>query len=268
MAPMKEPNFFCTDLVSGGQMTLDAYMRIFAGASAERITGEASALYLYSKVAIKRIMDHNPDAKIIVMLRIPADAAHSLHAASWGYKHENIANFEDAWNAQAERLAGRQLPPNCFEPATLQYGAMYRYAEQVQRVLDHVPKTQRHVIIYEDFFADPRRHYAETLEFLNLPPDPNTRYSVINPAVGAKSLWLDKLLRKPPRWLVGVYRALVRASGVHPAHVLWKLNTAPQDKTPMRPEFREELERYFADDISELEKLLGRRLWSNIPSAE
>jgi hypothetical protein len=43
------------------------------------------------------------------------------------------------------------------------------------------------------------------------------------------------------------------------------MNTVPQDKTPMRPEFRDELDRYFAEDVAELEELLGRRLWSNIP---
>jgi hypothetical protein len=29
----------------------------------------------------------------------------------------------------------------------------------------------------------------------------------------------------------------------------------------MRPEFRDELCRYYADDIAELESLLGRKLW-------
>ncbi len=260
-APMKEPKFFCTDLKSGGKLSYEAYMAIFATAAAECITGEASALYLYSKVAIERIMVHNPDAKIIVMLRYPVDAAHSLHAAAWSYKHENIANFEDAWRVQAERLSGKYLPPNCFEPASLQYGAMYRYTTQVRRVLDHVPEKQRHIIIYEEFFADPGRHYAETLEFLNLPPAANTTFSVVNRAVGPRSSLLDRLLRKPPRWLAGLYRPLVHATGLHPAGTLWRLNTVPQEKTAMRPGFRDELDRYFADDIAELEKLLGQQLW-------
>jgi hypothetical protein len=261
MAPTKEPKFFCTDLQRDENLTFDAYMAIFANAPAECMTGEASALYLYSKVAIDRIMAHNSDAKIIVMLRYPVDAAHSLHAASWSYQHENIANFEDAWRAQAERLSGKNLPPNCFEPAALQYGPMYRYAAQVRRVLHRVPEKQRHIIIYEEFFADPWRHYAKTLKFLNLPPNPNTRFAVVNPAVGPKSSRLDRLLRNPPRWLAGLYRPLVRVTGLHPAEMLWRLNTAPQRKAAMRPEFRDELDRYFADDIAELEELLGRRLW-------
>ena len=262
---MKEPSFFCVDLKSASKRTHEAYMALFATASAERITGEASALYLYSKIAVERIMVHNPDAKIIVMLRYPVDAAHSLYTAAWSYyRTENMASFEDAWRVQAERLLGKQTPPNCVEPESLQYGAMYRYAPQVRRVLNHVPEKQRHIIIYEEFFADPGRHYAETLEFLNLPPDANTTFSVVNPAVGPRSFLLDRLLRKPPRWLKGLYRPLVHATGLDPAGRLLRLNTVPQRKTAIRPGFRDELDRYFADDIVELEQLLGRRLWRNV----
>jgi hypothetical protein len=43
--------------------------------------------------------------------------------------------------------------------------------------------------------------------------------------------------------------------------ILWKLNSVATEKAAMRPEFREELRRYYADDIEELESLLGRKLW-------
>jgi len=265
MPAIKEPNFFCTDLKSlGGIRTLDEYQSLFAGASPECITGEASCLYLYSKIAVERIMAHNPDAKIIVMLRYPVDASHSLYAARWGYGHENMPDFEHAWRVQADRLEGRHLPSRWPEPATLQYGAMYRYAEQVRRVLAHVPEKQRHLIVYEDFFAAPERHFAKTLEFLNLAPDPRATFSVVNSAVGPRSISLDRLLRGPPRWLTGAYslvRPLMHAVGVNPAKILWKVNSVPRQKTPMRQEFREQLDRYFAGDIRELEQLVGRRMW-------
>ena len=267
MPTMKEPKYFCTDLKTTGSVcTHDDYMALFTPASNESLTGEASCWYLYSKIAIESIMAHNPDAKIIVMLRYPVDAAHSLYEAAWGYRHENIADFEEAWRAQPDRMSGKRMPPNWPDAATLQYGAMYRYAPQVRRVLEHVPQDQRHFIIYEEFFADPRHHYVQVLKFLKLDRDVNTRFSVVNPAVGPRSSTLDRLLRKPPRWLAGMYtlvRPLAQAAGLHPAAMLWKLNTVPREKTAMRPAFRAELEQYFAEDIAELEVLLGRRLWQN-----
>jgi hypothetical protein len=272
MPAMKEPKYFCTDLKTVGSVrTHQDYMDLFAPASKESFSGEASCWYLYSEVAIERIMAHNPDAKIIVMLRYPVDAAHSLYEAAWGYRHENIADFERAWRVQPDRLLGNHMPPNWPDAATLQYGAMYRYAAQVRRVLEHVPQQQRHFIIYEEFFADPQHHYAEVLRFLGLPQDVNSpSFTVVNPAVGARSRLLDRLLRAPPRWLTATYamiRPLAHAAGLHPGARLWRFNTVPRGKTAMRPEFRAELDRYFAGDIAELEGLLGRRLWQDRPRA-
>jgi hypothetical protein len=269
MPAMKEPKYFCSDLKTVGAIrAYDDYMDLFAAAPAGCITGEASTWYVYSTIAIERIMAHNPDAKIIMMLRFPVDASHSLYMAAWSYKHENIETFEDAWRAQKERLSGMHIPAGWPDPLTLQYGAMYRYAPQVRRLMMHVPVKQRHFIIYEEFFADPRRHYEETLRFLNLPPQPNARFPIVNPAIGPRSKWLDGILRKPPRWLKALHapvRPLLRAARMSPQHALWKLNSVATEKAAMRPEFREELRRYYADDIEELESLLGRNLWRDMP---
>jgi hypothetical protein len=268
MPVMKEPKYFCSDLKTvGGIRTYEDYMGLFAAAPAGCVTGEASTWYVYSQVAIERIMAHNPDAKIIMMLRYPVDAAHSLYMAAWGYKHENIADFEDAWRVQEARLSGMHMPANWPDPLTLQYGAMYRYAPQVRRLMNHVPEKQRHFIIYEEFFSDPRRHYDETLKFLNLAPHPNATFPIVNPAIGPRSAWIDGVLRKPPRWLKRLYspiRPLLHATRLNPQQILWKVNSAPTPKAALRPEFRDELCRYYAEDIEELEFLLGRPMWRDM----
>lgn len=263
--PVKEPKFFCSDLkTTGGVYTLDDYRALFAGAPADSVTGEATTLYLYSRIAIEKIMAHNPHAKVIVMLRNPVDAAHSLYAAGWSHRRENVASFEEAWHVQAARLAGEMMPPGWPDPATLQYGAMYRYAEQVRRLFEHVPPQQRHIIVYEEFFTDPRPHYQRLLEFLQVPPDEHSDFTVVNPAMGYRSARLERLLREPPRWLRVLYesmRPLFRATRVHPAGIVWGLNSAPRRKPALSAAFRAEIDRYFAPDIAELEGLLGRPLW-------
>jgi hypothetical protein len=265
MPRIKEPKYFCTDVKStGGVYTADAYDALFAAAPLGSLTGEASTMYLYSTVAIARIMQLNPRAKIIVMLRYPADAAHSLYSARWGYGHENMSSFEEAWRAQAARLSGECVPPHWPDPKTLQYGAIYSYAPQVRRVLQYVPKDQRHFVVYEELFADSRRRYAEILEFLRLPNDDREVFPVVNPSMGARSRRLDELLRRPPKWLTALYapiRPVMSASGLHPAGLVRRLNSAPKQKSTLRPEFRAELERYFAPGIAELEQLLDRPLW-------
>jgi len=263
---IKEPKFFCSDLkTTGGVYDLEEYRALFSAAPAACVTGEASTLYLYSTVAIKRLMAHNPRAKVIVMLRYPPDAAHSLHAAGWSHRLENIASFEEAWRVQEARLAGEYMPPGWPDPATLQYGAMYRYAGQVRRLFEHVPPEQRHIVVYEEFFADPRKHFGRLLDFLQIAPqEAAAGFPVVNPAMGFRSAWLERMLRQPPAWLKSVYesmRPVFRATRLHPARIASELNSAPRAKPGLSPAFRAEVDRYFAPDIAELEGLLGRQLW-------
>ncbi|HJU08551.1 MAG TPA: sulfotransferase domain-containing protein [Rhodanobacteraceae bacterium] len=262
---IKETNFFCSDLRTKGDVsTLAEYQGLYASVPAQRLCGDASARYLYSSVAIERLMQHNPRAKVITLLRYPVDAAYSLYAARWARGHENAGDFEQAWRLQSDRLAGSHMPPRWPDAITLQYGAIFRYAEQVRRVLELVPEPQRLFIVYEEFFADPAANYLRVLEFLGLPDAGQVEFPIVNAAVGSRYRRLDSLLRYPPAWLVALYRPLrplLRAAGVSPANALRSLNLAPRPKPPLRTEFRAELDRFFADDIAELERLLGRPLW-------
>ena len=265
MPSIKEPNFFCTDLQMAGRVeSLHAYENLFARARAGVVTGEASTMYLYSKVAVERVVARNPLAKIIVMLRYPVDAAHSLHAARWSHGHENIESFEDAWRVQDDRLRGKYLPRGWPDPATLQYGSIYRYAPQVRRLLDHVPRGQCCFVLYEDFFSQPTRYYAQILEFLNVAPNVRVAFHVINSAVGPRWKSLDRWLREPPAWIEKAYalvRPVCRAVGLRPKDVIRGLNSTTPPARELPPAFRAELEAFFSEDIAELERLLARPLW-------
>jgi Sulfotransferase domain len=267
MPENKEPNFFCSDIPTLGAVeTSSQYQALFAAAPSQALTGEASVMYLFSKVAIARIMAYNPKAKIIVMLRHPIEAARSMHASQLRHDQENVADFEQAWGLQALRLGGQALPPRWPYPETLQYGGLYLYAPQVRRVLEQVPRAQCLFVISEEFFADPHLQFARVLEFLGLPPDPaRTTFPVANQAVGVRSALVARLLRHPPRSLAPASRALRRVShalGVHPLRSLQRFNTIAGWKPPLRESFRLQLERYFSADVAELEQLLGRTLWN------
>jgi hypothetical protein len=265
MPGIKEPNFFSSDLkTKARQYSADEYLALFGAARPGQLTGEASAIYLYSAVAMPRLMQHSPGARVIVMLRNPVDAAHSLHAARWNLGHENLANFQEAWSVQEARLKGERMPAAWPDRATLQYGPIYRYAAQVRRVLECVPAAQRHFMIYEEFFAEPQRHYARLLAFLGLPPQPEISFARVNPSIGPRSHAVDRWLRNPPQWLRALYsplRPLFHAARLKPVALVRSLNSTPRRNPPMGAAFRAELEQYFADDVAELEGLLGRPLW-------
>ena len=247
--------------------TLAEYEALFSTAPPHALTGEASVLYLYSKVAIGQIMAHNVNAKIIVMLRNPIEAARSLHAYHWNNHLEDVPDFEQAWRLQEPRLEGRHLPPRWPYPQLLQYGAQYSYAPQVRRLFAQVPREQCLFLIFEEFFADPSRQFARVLEFLGLPPDPaRTAFPVVNQTIGVRSLRLDRLLRQPPPALLALRHA-AHAFGFHPVRALQRLNRVAGERPPLRESFRAELEEYFSGDVAELERLLGRGLWPSLRSA-
>ena len=264
MPACKEPNFFCTDIGTFSAVsTLAEYEALFAPSPPHALRGEASAMYLYSEVAISRIMAHNPAAKVVVILRHPVDAARSFHAAAWGYGHDDVADFEEAWRLQNERRMGRHLPANWPDPKTLHYGTLYRFAPQVKRVLQHVPRQQCLILVYEEFFAAPAAHFPRVLEFLGLRVHRRASFPIVNPAVRPRSPRLARLLRQPPGWFrsIAPLRRVVHALGLHPLRMLQRANTGKGYKGPLREAFRGELLRYFADDVMELEQLLGRPLW-------
>jgi hypothetical protein len=262
MPENKEPNYFCTDLPRYGHVaTLADYQALFAPAPPQALTGEASALYLYSKVAASQIVAHNPGARIIAILRSPIEAARSMHAFQCNYDLEDVFDFERAWRLQEPRRQGRHLPPRWPYPDHLQYGPLYSYASQVSRVLAQVPRAQCLFLVFEEFFADPSRGFAEVLGFLGLPPAPTgTSFPVVNQTLGARSARLQQLLRHPPKALMPLRRA-AHALGLHPLRALQSLNRVAGRKPSLRKAFRAELEEYFAGDIAELELVLGRKLW-------
>ena len=259
---LKEPNYFCPEFDWYGHVaTLPEYEALFSSAEAHTLTGEASVMYLYSKVAIGNLMAHNDNAKIIVMLRDPIEAARSMHAFQLQHAQEDVADFEQAWRLQKPRLEGQHLPPGWPYPHLKQYGALYCYAPQVRRLLAQVPRNQCLFLLFEEFFADPSRQFARVLEFLGLPPDPaRTAFPIVNQTIGVRSARLDRLLRQPPPALMALRRA-AHAVGFHPIRAVQRLNQVAGQKRPLRESFRTELEEYFSADVAELEQLLGLGLW-------
>jgi hypothetical protein len=263
MPKLKEPAFFSTDL-PGGLSSAEEYAALFAGATAGYLTGEASTAYLYSGIAIERLVAHNPNVKVIVLLRDPVEAARSLHGYAYRYRSERYADFETAWHGQRARRAARDARGESEPLRDYDYSARYHYAPQVRRVLSHVPPQQRHFIVYEDFFADPAARFAELLRFLGLDPLAPKAFPVIHAHAAARSARLEQLLRRPPRLLRRLHatlRPLLEATGLRPAALVARLNWDERHTRALRPAFRLELERHFAADIAELEGLLDRSLW-------
>jgi len=130
----KEPKFFLTDgppPTSGGGpgdvptwrehvWRRDDYEALFAAAPATALCGESTVFYLYDRDAQARIRKLLPDARLVAVLRDPAERAHSnwVHLRDAGLEPE--ADFATALELSAAfRTTGSRMPPRAFSARTV-----------------------------------------------------------------------------------------------------------------------------------------------------
>lgn len=256
----KEPHYFADDLEGMRDVkSLDEYLAMFTPRRQHQKCGEASVMYLYSHVAVDRILEANPDARLIVMLRNPLELVPSLHSQCLVALFEDQTDLAAAWRLQAERAAGRSLPDGCPEPKMLQYAEIARLGAQLERFLERAPRAQVKLILFDDFAADTPRIYAEVLEFLGLPSDGRTEFPRVNANKALRSRWLHRWLdyRRVPHSV----RRAGRLLGLHRLHYRIKmLNMTAAKRQPLDPAMRAEMASAFRDDVGRLSALLQRDL--------
>ena len=261
MSDPKEPLFWSEDLPGHRQMdTLEEYLALFdASTEDHRVLGEASPFYVYSHVAMARIREFRPDAKIVVMLRNPVDQAYSFHAQLTLDGNEDVDDFEEAWRLQEPRARGENMPKWCRDPSLLQYKAVASQGEQVERLLEVFPREQVMLIVFDDFTRSTAEVYKRVLEFLDVPHDDRTEFPRVNESKRNLLRRLGRRLNNPPRILLPLHRAFKRTFGIKRTNIRSLLNVRHK-RPPLREEFRAELQARFAEDVGKLGRLLGRDL--------
>ncbi len=266
MSPRKEPCFWSTDIEAVWRLQdRAAYDALWAEAPPGALRGEASSLYLQSRVAIPSLLAARPDVRLIAMIRNPVEMAASRHANLLHGSNEDVEDFEAAWRLQEQRRRGESLPQGCTVPGALQYFQNAAIGDQLESFLAIVPAGQRLVIVYEDFRADPRAEYLRALELLRLPDDGRMDFAPVHASrnlrisvAGALQRWLK---RRMGRFYEPV-RSAAHAAGFTPWKLLDRFTARSSPRKPLRPAFEEELIAAFIPQIEKVEKLLDRDLAS------
>jgi hypothetical protein len=265
MSRVKEPNYFCFDApgLRGAFDRPERYGRLFARAAPEQICGEASTAYLFSKEAVPAILESNPAAKIIVMVRDPLDMVVSHHNQKLYALEEDERDFATAWRLSPERAEGRRVSPKCRAPRYLDYQSIGRLGEQLSRLTVLVPRDQLHTIVFDDLRADPGEVFRSTLRFLGVAPDGQTEFPVVNARKTDAWPALARVLKRPPAPLQRLKRALKRAFPGQTKAIggaIHRLNERPQARQALGASLRREMSAAFKDDIALLSELLDRDL--------
>jgi hypothetical protein len=244
--PDKGTNYFWTEAGEEGRKTaktLAEYERLFDGATTQRAIGEISNQYLNSETAAERIRRDLPHARLIVSLRNPVDRA-------WSDYLGRVRTLRESGTFEEAIRPGRPC---------LEWGFYY---PRLKRYYDLFPRQQIHVMLYDDFTANPQRALRELFTFLGIDPDAPIDMTTKHNAAGVpRSMLVNRVL-----WpaIVGMQKLVPRrfhGSGVL-AKLLWKTyRPAPKLSAELRAQLRET----YREDINATAELIGRDLsrWLN-----
>jgi hypothetical protein len=146
-----------------------------------KLVGEASPSYLFHPLAPERVKALVPEARLIALVRNPADRAHSHYNHEVALGREPLP-FEDALEAEEERLRGEEerlvADPRYFSRAwwSHAYKARGRYADQLERWLAVFPREQLLIVPSDDLGSAPELTHARVLEFLGAAAKPLDAY--------------------------------------------------------------------------------------------
>jgi hypothetical protein len=280
LSPIKEPNYFASEVrpenyteelqqqvgrdmralqeYLGGPMCekrfggvvseWEDYLRLFQNVKSERAIGEASVCYLWSRTAAANIFSKIPDAKIIMILRDPADRAFSqyLHALRMGLVRRS---FPEEIETSLHHRGGKfgVLYP------WLEFGLYY---EQVKRYLELFPRTNVRVYFFEEYRKQPRELLADLHHFLDVEFSviPNMEEKHLEAEI-PRSVAISAFLRK-----YGIWQRAKELSPSPLRRAFRRVAFRPRKSHELDPKDRKRLVDYYREDVSKLTALLDRDL--------
>jgi len=275
MPEYKEPRYFAPELrpplaraTPDRPQELESYLALFADARPDQRAGEASPQYIRSPTAAARIAELQPQARMIVILREPADFLRSYHQQMVASHEEGEKDLRKAIELEGSR---RAKAGQGFLPPQLLYSEHVRYVEQMRRLHASFPPEQVLVLIYDDFRADNEAAVRRVQRFLEVDDKLPLEPVDTKPLDAVRSVRLHGLLRAVRRAEHNPAQAspLVRAlSASVPKRVrrgvLSKAYRGVTYAAPKPPneQFMRELRRRCRDEVVAISEYLDRDLVS------
>jgi hypothetical protein len=244
LAPGKELRFF--NVPQRWERGIDWYRSQFAGAEGTRAIGEATPGYLGHPQAPERIASIVPGARLIALLRHPADRAYSQYWLNRAIGSET-RTFQQLID---EEISGKA-------PAYGFYLERGRYLKHLNELNEHFPEEAILPLLLDDLSADPAGTFARACAHIGV--DDAVRPPNVGKAYNARTALRSRSLHSAVRKLRA--RRLLSASIAGRLNA-WNGTAQRRPYPPMDPAIRATLIAVYEDQISGLEQLLGRDLSS------
>jgi hypothetical protein len=218
----------------------------------DQVLGDTDPMYLWRPRARERIHARNPEARIVIVLRDPVERAFSwwlmARREGWG-----VPPIEELVDEELDRIENGHDPEF---PVFLPVGC---YAEHVEGHLETFGEDQVGLVDFADVKQDTLAALEEIADFVGVDPAGMAEVdheTVHNPYGVPRNIVADWL--KDSELVARLARRLV-PEGLRiwlGDHVL----VEKTDKPELPDEARRKLEAFYADEVAELEDLLGREI--------
>ena len=279
---IKEPHYFAQNDLRGlsdhdlRDRVEEEYLGpFFRRDTSLRIGADASVTYLYTPEQLEPVLRLWPDSRFIVALRNPLAMLPSLHGRLVYVGVEPVGKFEEAWAAARGRLARGRALSGLVDPLWLRYDEAARFATYLERLFNVVGRERCLVMILDDMVANPSEQYRRFMDFVELEPVRTEGFEVHRAGRGVRSLWLQRMLKRP--------NILLRQSGgngkkAQPINLLTgkgsvtlnmilavrrqmlRLNRTRRSPEPISASIQAEICSHFEQEVERLTSLIGRDL--------
>lgn len=226
------------------------YFSLYKGSEDYTIVGDASPSYLWDTNSAARIKKDFPNAKIIIILRNPAQRAFSHYLMNLRSGLEKEEDFLTAL-LRDEKNKHQIWGDN----KSMLYTSLGMYSSQVQSYYDHFEKKDIKVLIYEDFYENVESGISKLFEFLEIPD------------IQSHTLNLDgsyNVYKSPKNKLAKFFISNKKRLNLVRKFTPSRIKDLILFKDSSKPKIDERANVYlselFKEDIENLEKKLGRNL--------
>jgi len=231
------------------------YAALFGAAQADQIIGEASTDYMPSPDSPRRIAEVCADAKIILMLRNPADRAFSLYRHMVRYGQEMAPTFQRALQLEPKRRESESfLRDNTHGFFNYMYLSSGLYYRQINRFSRYFDDSQIKFVTFDNFTNRPIEETQSVLNFLGLQDSFHPRTRTHNERQDVYSPRLQTTIAQYVRDL---------PAGLRLASILTQTNKAlfslitGQSKSNLDKDLRRRLLNWYEKDIKKTGDLIG-----------
>lgn len=226
--------------------TLEEYTDYFSPMRDEKVAGEASPIYLSSEIAATQIKRTIPNAKLIASLRNPVESAISAYFMFVRLGKES-RTLEEAFR----------------HPENEYYALAGRYNIYLSRYFEQFDSNQIHIMLFEDFKKDTPSKMQEIYGFIGVDSNYVSKIERIHKKGGIPRGKTGKAVQD-------VYSRISKSSIGSLARILLPQSIRQQIRNTVNekmlhypavePNITARLREFFARDIEDLSKMIGRDL--------